>query len=74
MLLHERFAFFIGLGPIELEEAVIARRFRLRTSTTAADKRYSCQVNDFSEAKGIGRKEHAKRLRKGALTASSLGD
>ena len=34
MFLHERFALFVGLGPIELEEAVVARRLGLGTSTT----------------------------------------
>jgi len=34
MFLHERFALFVGLGPIKLEEAVVARRFSLGTSTT----------------------------------------
>jgi hypothetical protein len=34
MFLHERFALFVGLGPIKLEEAVVARRFSLGTSAT----------------------------------------
>lgn len=35
MLLHERLAIFVRLGPIKLKEAVIARRFCRGTSTTA---------------------------------------
>jgi hypothetical protein len=34
MFLHERFALFVDLGPIKLEEAVVARGFSLRTRTT----------------------------------------
>lgn len=34
MFLHERFTLFVGLGPVELEEAVVARRLGLGTSAT----------------------------------------
>lgn len=43
MFLHERFAIFVGLGPIKLEEAVVARRFCLGTSTTAKNEYASGQ-------------------------------
>lgn len=34
MFLYEGFALFVGLGPIKLEEAVVACGFGLGTSTT----------------------------------------
>ena len=41
VLLHERFALFVGLGPIEFEETTVARRFCLGTSTTTTIRRNS---------------------------------